>query len=73
MTKLLERAVGEVLSLPTDRQDEIATIMLELAENDRMIREWGLTPDQVAEVRLAIKEDDWAAPEEVEALFAKYR
>jgi hypothetical protein len=73
MSKLLEKAVVEVLPLPESRQDEIAAVILEIAGNDRMVREWGLTPEQVPEVRKAIEEDDWAAPEEVEAFFAQFR
>ena len=73
MTKMLQKALGEVLALPESRQDEIAVIMIEIAENDRMIKDWGLTPEQVAEVRKAIEEDDWATDEEVEALFSQHR
>lgn len=46
MTKLLETAVEAVRGLPADMQDEIARMMLHLAERDG-------EPEEIPEERLA--------------------
>jgi hypothetical protein len=52
MTKLLDRAISRLRELPEERQDELAEVMLGLAEEPEAI----LTEDQVAEVELAMRE-----------------
>lgn len=75
MTELLTKAFEELLKLPAERQDELAQMLLDAAESDRLLSEGvcQLTPEQWAEVDAAIAEDDWASDEEVEAVFARLR
>ncbi len=70
MTRLLEKAIAEIRKLPSDRQDEAAEILLEIASQDR--RDDVLTPEQRADLeeRLA-GPPDHATDAEVEALFAR--
>ena len=75
MTELLVKAFEELSKLPDDRQNELARMLLDVAESDRLLAEgvYQLTPEQWAEVEAAIAEDDWATDEEVEALFSRAR
>ena len=75
MTDLLTRAFEELSKLPVERQDELAQMLLDVAESDRLLSEgvYQLTPEQWVEVDAAIKEDKWATDEEVEAVFARLR
>ena len=55
MTKLLEKAISRARELPEDRQDALAELILDVAENPP---ESLLTDAQWEEVRLALKEAD---------------
>jgi hypothetical protein len=70
MTKILERAFEKAKTLPTNRQDEVGEILLDLVDQDHS--EFRLTPDQEAEVRrrLASPEPLVPAPE-MKAFFRK--
>jgi hypothetical protein len=54
MTKLLEKAISRIRELPDDRQDELAEMLLDCADQPKVL----LTPEQIAEVELAIQEAD---------------
>ena len=54
MTKLLERAIAAIRTLPNERQDEAAALLLDLVQDDpRSVR---LSPHQVAEVERRLRE-----------------
>jgi predicted transcriptional regulator len=72
MTKLLEQAIAAVSALPEQEQDEIARIMLELANDE----EYVLTPEDEAELEASIAEaegGEFATDEEIRAIWAKHR
>lgn len=70
MTKLLDDAIAEIRRLPEPQQDEIATIMLELASEGE--DDLHLTPEQIQEVRRRLGEpDDFVSDEEMKAFFAR--
>jgi hypothetical protein len=73
MTKLLERGIKAVGSLPADRQDLAGALLLELA--NRTTPEYTLTPDQVEDLKAALKEADrgtFASPEQVDDAWRKF-
>ena len=55
MTKLLEQGIQAVRELPADRQDMAGELLLALAANKP---QYQLTPEQIADVRLAVMEAD---------------
>jgi hypothetical protein len=55
MTKLLEQGIQAVRDLPADRQDMAGELLLALAANQP---QYGLTREQVADLKLAIEEAD---------------
>jgi hypothetical protein len=55
MTKLLEKGIEAVRSLPADRQDMAGELLLGLATHEPQYR---LTPEQIEDVRLAVAEAD---------------
>jgi hypothetical protein len=73
MTRLLEQAFSTVATLPDERQDELARIMLQLAGIDQPpIR---LTPEEeadLAEAEAEIERGELATSEEVRAMWAKH-
>jgi hypothetical protein len=74
MTDLLEHAVERVRALPPETQDELARVLLRLAEDLEPI--YQLTPEEeadLAEAEAEIARGDIATEAEVEAVFAKYR
>ncbi|GLK69445.1 hypothetical protein [Hansschlegelia plantiphila] len=76
MTELLSKAFEELSKLPAARQDELALMLIDVVENDRLLSEGEsrLTPEQRAEVDAALAEDGpYATDEEMEAFFARYR
>ena len=75
MTELLAKAFEELSKLPVERQDELAQMLLGVAESDRLLAEgvYRLTPEQWAEVDAAIQEDKWIEGEELEEFFAQLR
>jgi predicted transcriptional regulator len=71
VTKLLDTAILKLRALPQERQDELAEIMIELAEEAR----YTLTDAQLAEVNAAIDEADrgeFATESEFAALWKKF-
>lgn len=71
MNALLEKAVARIRELPEDRQEELAEIMLELAEEPVAL----LSEEQVAEVELANREaadGKIASPERMAALWRRF-
>ncbi len=55
MTKLLEKGIEAIRSLPADRQDMAGELLLSLAKSESQYR---LTAEQLADVKLAIAEAD---------------
>ncbi|MCC6949068.1 MAG: hypothetical protein IT539_14990 [Bradyrhizobiaceae bacterium] len=54
MTKLLEQAIAEVRKLPEADQDMAAEMLLSLARKDEP--RYRLTPEQIEEVKLTLRE-----------------
>jgi hypothetical protein len=51
MTELLEQAIARLKTLPTDKQDEIATLILkELEEEQRWDNSFARSPDLLAKL-----------------------
>ncbi|MBB6310163.1 hypothetical protein [Xanthobacter tagetidis] len=76
MTKLLEEAIAEIRKLPDAEQDRAAEVLLGFAQNSAPGYE--LTPAQVAEVKLIVREIDegtatFVTEEEMEAILARFR
>lgn len=55
MTKLFQKGIEAVRDLPADRQDMAGELLLSLA---KAAPEYRLTPEQLADVKLAIAEAD---------------
>ncbi|WP_020178192.1 hypothetical protein [Methylopila sp. M107] len=75
LTDLMAEAVLRLSALPAERQDELAQMLLDVAEGDRLLAsgDIALTPEQLAEVDAAIAENDFLSEEETEAFFARLR
>jgi hypothetical protein len=74
MTKLLDQALEVARGLPSDAQDEIARIVLQLAGNDEAAP-LVLSADERAAVALskaAAERDEFATDEQVRATWAKH-
>jgi hypothetical protein len=75
MTKLLDQALEVARGLPSDAQDEIARIVLQLAGNDEAAP-LALSVDERAAVALskaAAGRGEFATDEQVRATWAKHR
>ena len=73
MTKLLEKAISTIRKLSDDRQDELAEIIIELAQPRA---EYELTDEQLADVELAkreAREGKFATKEEMADLWRRFR
>lgn len=71
MSALLQKAIARLQELPEDRQDELARLVLEYADEEPLDL---LTPEQVGEVELALKEMDegkFASKERMEKFWSK--
>ena len=55
MTKLFQKGIEAVRGLPADRQDMAGELLLSLAKT---APEYRLTPEQIADVKLAMAEAD---------------
>lgn len=68
MTELLERAIAQLKTLPTDRQDAIAAIILEELEDDlRWDEAFAKSPDTLAKLAAsAMAEYDAGKTEELD-------
>jgi predicted transcriptional regulator len=72
MTKLMDKAISKLRALPQERQDELAEVILDLAEEAH----YTLTSAQIEEVTAAMNEADrgeFATESELAALWKKFR
>lgn len=72
MNALLEKAVARIRELPGERQEELAEMMLDLAEEPVAL----LTDEQLAEVELAKQEarnGDFATADEMAETWRRFR
>jgi predicted transcriptional regulator len=73
MTRLLKQAVEAVSTLPADRQDELARVLLQLAGVEQP--PYALTPEEEADINASLAEaerGEFATDEEVRAMWAKH-
>jgi len=70
MSKQLDEVIARLRELPEDRQQAAAVVLLDFLDHDE--EEIELTPEQIAEIEAALKDDDVATDEEVEAFFARF-
>jgi len=71
MNKRLSEAFSRISELPEERQEAAADLLFDFVEHPEA---YELTPEQIAEVREALRDDEpYATPEEVEAFFAKFK
>lgn len=71
MTKLMEKAISKLRRLPVKRQDELAEVILDLAQDAN----YTLTKGQISEIEAAIEEADrsrFASEAELVALWKKF-
>jgi hypothetical protein len=69
MTKRFEQAVAEIRKLPDERQDQVAELLIELANEEGSPPR--LTPEQIEGVRLALRQVElrqFAGDESIERL-----
>ena len=74
MTKLLDQALEAARGLPSDVQDEIARIVLQLAGSDEAASV-ALSTDEraaIAASKEAVARDEFATDEQVRATWAKH-
>jgi len=74
MTKLLDRALEAVRSLPADAQDDIARVVLQLAGGEEATTV-ALTPDEreaIARSKAAAARRDFATDEQVRSVWSKH-
>jgi hypothetical protein len=72
MTKRLEQGIDAVRALPTERQDVAGEVLLTIAAQHEA--GYVLTPEQIADVQLALAEAEqgkYASEAEMEALWKK--
>jgi hypothetical protein len=74
MTKLLDQALEAARSLPSDAQDDIARVVLQLAGSDEAVP-IALSTDErkaIAASKAAAKRGEFATDEQVRAVWAKH-
>jgi hypothetical protein len=70
MNKRLDEALTRVKALPDDRQGEVAEILLDFLEQDRL--DIHLTPEQIAEIERGLADSEpYASDAEVRAVFQR--
>lgn len=70
MTKLLNKAFETMSELPTARQDEVARMLIDLAQQEQS--DLTLSEEQLAEVRRRMSSPpDYAGDADVEAFFRR--
>ncbi len=70
MNKHLDDAITQVRSLPDERQREAAELLFEFL--DQQNSDISLTPEQIAEIKRRLGDDEpYASDEEVRDLFAR--
>jgi len=73
MTRLLDQALETIRELPDPVQDDLARLLLEIADGERRYIE--LTPDEesdLAEALAEVERGEFASDEAIRALWAKY-
>jgi predicted transcriptional regulator len=73
MTKLLEKAIAEIRKLRPERQEDAAAMLFTIVEQEES--NLRLSPEQLDEVKLSLREADaghFVEPEEIEHLYRKY-
>jgi len=73
MNALLEKAVARIRELPEERQNELAEIMLEMADNPEA---WVATADKLAEIETAkqeAREGKFATDDEMAETWRRFR
>ena len=73
MTKLLEHALEVTRALPTDRQDDLARVILQLAGEDQPVIE--LSPEEAASFNESLVQADrgeFASDDRIRAIWAKH-
>jgi len=71
MNKQLTDAIARIRELPEERQEGAAVLL-----NDFLAGESGdieLSPEQIAEIELALNENEYATEEEAKAFFAQFK
>jgi hypothetical protein len=74
MTKLLDQALEAARSLPSEAQDDIARVVLQLAGSDEAVP-IALSTDErkaIAASKAAAKRSEFATDEQVRAVWAKH-
>ena len=71
MNKQLSDAIARIRELPEERQAAAAVLLNDFlaGESD----EFELSPEQIAEIELTLKENEFATEEQVEAFFAQLK
>ncbi len=72
MTKLLQKGIEAVQSLPDDRQDLAGEMLLWIASGER---KYCLTPEQIEDVKIGLAEatrGEFATDEEMERTWAEF-
>ncbi|MCJ2139251.1 hypothetical protein [Methylobacterium sp. E-066] len=73
MTELLDRAIARVRTLPSETQDELASVLLRLAGEDESVLR--LSPEEEASFansRAQAARRDFASDEQIRAIWAKH-
>ncbi|WP_039902415.1 hypothetical protein [Methylobacterium sp. GXF4] len=73
MTELLDRAIARVRTLPSEAQDELASVLLRLAGEEEPV--YRLTPEEEASFaasRAQAARRDFAPDEQIRAIWAKH-
>jgi hypothetical protein len=71
MNKRLNDAVSLISELPEERQEAAADLLLNFLTTDN--EDVQLSPEQLAELEVALTENDYASEEEVETFFARFK
>ena len=69
MNKQLSEAIARLNQLPEERQEAAAALLFEFLDED----DFGLTPEQLAEIDRRLDHDDIATDEEVKAFFDRMK
>jgi hypothetical protein len=71
MNKQLSDAIARIRELPEERQEAAAALLNDFLAGDA--DDFELTPEQIAEIELALRENEYATQEEAEAFFAQFK
>jgi hypothetical protein len=73
MTKLMDEAIDALRHVPTEHQDEIARVVMQLAGKEQPV--YMLTPEEdadLAESDAAAERGEFATDEQMKAIWAKH-